>query len=98
MRLRARRVDLVDWDAISEILEEIQVVLTQSGDTDTRPIVYLQEGIASRRRFAVLTVLTSAEMWNRADSFFGRTLSDEALDRRFRRAQIRLVNELKPAG
>ena len=88
----------VDWDAIAVILEQIELLLVESGEPDADTITRIREEIVSGNADAALRYLTSGDMWNHMGSFFDRYLDDEALERDFSRAQIRLANELESAG
>jgi len=87
-----------DWDAISAILDDMEQVLAEAGDSGRSVIADLRNRLALGQRASVLTQATSGDMWNHMGSFFDRSLSDRSLDRRFRRGQIRLADELEAGG
>lgn len=91
-------VGAVDWQAVSMTLEEIESVLAEAQDQGAETITGLRADVTAANHASALARLTSGDMWGHMGSFFDRSLSDEVLDRRFRRAQIRLADELEAAG
>jgi hypothetical protein len=90
--------DDVDCHAISTTSLEIECVLTDADDPGTATIADLRAQIAAADSASFLASLTSGEMWNHLGSFFDRSQSDNALDRRFRHAQIQLAEIIESAG
>jgi hypothetical protein len=88
----------VDWQAISMILQEIESVLAEAQDLGVETIAHLRMELTAANNTSALAMLTSGNMWNHMGSFFDRSLSNQVLDRRFRRAQIRLADALEAAG
>ncbi len=87
-----------DWAVICRVLEKVERVLREAGDDGVDRLTRLRlEGEQGNRQAAVET-LASGDMWGHMGSFFDRSLGDETLDRKFRRAQIELAEALESAG
>ena len=88
----------MDWQTISTTLQEIESLLAEAEDPGVEIIAHLRAELTAANNASALTMLTSGNLWNHMGSFFDRSLSDRVLDRRFRRAQIRLADALEAAG
>jgi hypothetical protein len=75
----------------------IERLLAEAQDQGAETVAHLRADVTTANDASDLARLTSGDMWCHMGSFFDRSLSDNVLDRRFRRAQIRLADALEAA-